>query len=90
MSDGEYLLSYEDRLQFALNASGLSLDDVVLSNGKLSLTSRALLTSYTETKDRDRILYTLSYNIAKGCNTKDCVVALLKVAAQEGKLKLTG
>ena len=87
MSNEEYQLTYEEKLQFAIQSAGLSIDDVVLSNGKLSLTPRTLLVSYPEDKDRDRILFTLSFNIAKGNDAKDCVIALLKLAAQEGVLK---
>lgn len=86
-NDLEYQLTYEEKLQFAIQSSGLTLDDVVLSNGKLSLTPRTLLISYPEDKDRDRILFTLCFNIAKGYGAKDCVIALLRTAAQEGKLK---
>ena len=88
MSLKEFQLSYEDMLQCIISPGRISLDDPVLSNGKLTLTPRALLASYPTDIERDRILFTLSFNIAKGHDVKGCVVALLKLAAQEGKLKV--
>lgn len=84
----EYQLSYEDMLQCIISPGRISINDPVLSNGKLTLTPRALLDSYPTDAERDRILYTLSFNIAKGHDVKECIVALLKRAAQEGKLKV--
>ena len=81
-------LTYEDRLQYVINFSGLMLDDVVLANAKLTLTPRTLLLSYQTDAERDNMIFSLSYNIANGCDGKKCIIELLKRAAQEGKLKV--
>ena len=86
--DQDYHMSYEDQLQLVLSSEDLTLDDVVLSNGKIAITPRALLSSYVDDKDRDKILLSLSYNTLTGMSVKDCIIKFLKLAAQEGKLKL--
>lgn len=88
MSDENYRLSYEELLQYILSLEKMTLDDPVLSNGKIELTPRILLASYTTDKDKDKMLFSLSYNVAKGRNVKECIVMLLKLAAQEGRLKI--